>query len=113
MNRRHFLGSAALLTGTAAAADLPDVHAPEPDVKIGLYSISYLGVWYRGDALSIEQVIDRAHQCGNHGVEIDGNFSQDVTSSGPYARFITTAPGAARCHARTAARFRHARHGAT
>ena len=41
-------------------------------VKIGLYSITYGGVWYRGDALSIEQVIARAAKFGYEGVEIDG-----------------------------------------
>jgi sugar phosphate isomerase/epimerase len=41
-------------------------------VKLGLYSITYLGVWYRGPALTIEQLIDRARQYGYDGVEIDG-----------------------------------------
>jgi sugar phosphate isomerase/epimerase len=86
INRRHFLGSAALLTGTAAAADLTDVNPPEPEVKIGLYSITYLGVWYRGDALSIEQVIDRARQFGYHGVEIDGKRPHANPSDMPAAR---------------------------
>ena len=31
-------------------------------MKLGLYSITYLGVWYRGDALTLEQVIDRARE---------------------------------------------------
>ena len=41
-------------------------------MKIGLYSITYLGVWYRGRALTIEEVIDRARKYGYDGVEIDG-----------------------------------------
>jgi sugar phosphate isomerase/epimerase len=41
-------------------------------MKIGLYSITYLGVWYRGRALTVEELIDRAHQYGYEGVEIDG-----------------------------------------
>ena len=41
-------------------------------MKLGLYSITYLGVWYRGDALTLEQVIDRAREYGYDGVEIDG-----------------------------------------
>jgi len=41
-------------------------------MKIGLYSITYLGVWYRGDALTIEEVIQRARRFGYDGVEIDG-----------------------------------------
>jgi sugar phosphate isomerase/epimerase len=41
-------------------------------VKIGLYSITYLGVWYNGPGLSLFDVIDRARQFGYDGVEIDG-----------------------------------------
>jgi sugar phosphate isomerase/epimerase len=41
-------------------------------VKIGLYSITYLGVWYDGPGLSLFEVIDRARQFGYDGVEIDG-----------------------------------------
>ena len=41
-------------------------------VKMGLYSITYAGLWYRGPALSVEQVIDRAKQHGYQGVEIGG-----------------------------------------
>lgn len=56
------------LSATAAAAPA----APAAEVKVGLYSITYLGVWYRGKALTIEQVIERARQYGYQGVEIDG-----------------------------------------
>ena len=42
------------------------------EIKVGLYSITYLGVWYRGDALSLEEVIQRAARFGYRGVEIDG-----------------------------------------
>ncbi|MGH9653204.1 MAG: sugar phosphate isomerase/epimerase family protein [Bryobacteraceae bacterium] len=41
-------------------------------VKMGLYSVTYGGVWYRGDALTLEQVIERARKFGYQGVEIDG-----------------------------------------
>lgn len=41
-------------------------------MKTGLYSITYLGVWYRGRALALEQLIDRARQYGYAGIEIDG-----------------------------------------
>jgi sugar phosphate isomerase/epimerase len=52
----------------AGAAGAP----PAAEIKIGLYSITYGGVWYRGDALTTEQVIERAARFGYHGVEIDG-----------------------------------------
>jgi sugar phosphate isomerase/epimerase len=41
-------------------------------VKLGLYSISYLGVWYHGPALTLPELIGRARQFGYDGVEIDG-----------------------------------------
>ncbi len=41
-------------------------------MKLGLYSITYLGVWYRGRALTLEELIDRAQEYGYEGVEIDG-----------------------------------------
>ena len=41
-------------------------------MKLGLYSITYLGVWYRGRALTIEELIDRARRYGYEGLEIDG-----------------------------------------
>ena len=41
-------------------------------MKIGLYSITYLGLWYRGPALTLEDVIGRAREYGYDGVEIDG-----------------------------------------
>ncbi len=41
-------------------------------MKLGLYSITYLGLWYRGPALSVEDVIGRAARFGYDGIEIDG-----------------------------------------
>jgi protein FrlC len=41
-------------------------------MKLGLYSITYLGVWYRGDALSLADLIKRARRFGYDGIEIDG-----------------------------------------
>ncbi len=41
-------------------------------MKLGLYSITYLGVWYQGRALTLEELIDRAREYGYEGVEIDG-----------------------------------------
>jgi sugar phosphate isomerase/epimerase len=70
MSRREFTRTAALAVGVFGAVDLPGANGAE--VKVGLYSITYLGVWYRGAALTLEQVIDRAKQYGYAGVEIDG-----------------------------------------
>jgi sugar phosphate isomerase/epimerase len=41
-------------------------------MKLGLYSITYGGVWYKGRALTMEEVFDRAKRFGFQGVEIDG-----------------------------------------
>ncbi len=41
-------------------------------MKIGLYSITYLGCWYRGEALTLPELIRAAKKFGYHGVEIDG-----------------------------------------
>ncbi len=70
VSRRDFARTAALTAGALGAAEL--VGAPAAEVKVGLYSITYLGVWYRGDALSLEQVVQRAKKFGYDGVEIDG-----------------------------------------
>jgi sugar phosphate isomerase/epimerase len=40
--------------------------------KLGLYSISYAGMWYDGPALSIQAFVDRARRFGFEGVELDG-----------------------------------------
>lgn len=72
ISRRDFAQSAALATGALGAADVLGAAAPPAEIKMGLYSITYLGVWYRGDALTLEQVIQRAKQFGYQGVEFDG-----------------------------------------
>jgi sugar phosphate isomerase/epimerase len=67
LTRRTFVQAAAAAGALSAAKA-----APTADVKLGLYSITYGGVWYRGDALTVEQVIGRAKKFGYQGVEIDG-----------------------------------------
>ena len=41
-------------------------------MKIGLYSITYLGIWYKGSALSFKEFVIRAKKFGYDGVELDG-----------------------------------------
>jgi sugar phosphate isomerase/epimerase len=75
LSRREFTRTAALAAGALGAAHVFGPAGAEPaagEVKVGLYSITYLGVWYRGAALTLEQVIERAKQYGYEGVEIDG-----------------------------------------
>lgn len=41
-------------------------------MKVGLYSITYLGLWYQGEALPLSEMITRAKAFGYDGIEIDG-----------------------------------------
>ena len=41
-------------------------------MKVGLYSITYLGLWYRGQALTLADLIRKAKEYGYDGIEIDG-----------------------------------------
>ncbi len=72
LSRRNFAAMAALSASAIGSDALSSAAEAPADVKVGLYSITYLGVWYRGDALSLEQVIERAQRFGYQGVEIDG-----------------------------------------
>lgn len=78
VNRRQFVGTVALTTaglfGTAPdpAKAQPSPQAKNPGIKVGLYSITFLGLWYRGKELTLEQVIRKAREYGYDGVEIDG-----------------------------------------
>lgn len=68
MSRRDFARS----TTAAGVLGLAGAKNPAGNITAGLYSITYLGLWYRGDALTLEQVIQRAKQFGYDGVEVDG-----------------------------------------
>jgi len=68
MTRRDLISHSTLGAGVLGGT----LSAQPPRLKVGLYSITYLGVWYRGDALALEQVIERARKYGYQGVEIDG-----------------------------------------
>src|SRR5580700_1661588 len=66
VSRRRFVQS------TLSAGVLSAAAVPRAQINVGLYSITYGGVWYRGDALTMEQIIGRARKFGYQGVEIDG-----------------------------------------
>ena len=55
-------------------------------MKIGLYSITYLGCWYRGEALTLPELIRTAKQFGYDGVEIDGKRPHGNPLDWPKAR---------------------------
>jgi len=76
MNRREFVetlaATAAILEPTARAVAGPRADKPGSGMKAGLYSITYLGIWYQDRALTLEEVIQRAKKYGYDGVEFDG-----------------------------------------
>jgi sugar phosphate isomerase/epimerase len=76
INRREFVGalaaSAAVLQPGAFASPKPPEQKESSTMKVGLYSITYLGIWYRGAGLSMEDVLKRAKKYGYDGVEFDG-----------------------------------------
>ncbi len=43
-----------------------------PAGKVGLYSITFLGVWYKGEALTLDEMMIKAKEYGYDGIEIDG-----------------------------------------
>jgi len=55
-------------------------------MKIGLYSITYLGCWYRGEALTLPELIRVAKRYGYDGVEIDGKRPHGNPLDWPKAR---------------------------
>ena len=85
LSRRGFVQAAAVAAGALSTAHSTRA-ASTADVKIGLYSITYGGVWYRGDALTVEQVIGRAKKFGYQGVEIDGKRPHGNPLDMPKAR---------------------------
>lgn len=86
VSRRGFMQSAAFAAGVLGVADVIRAAVPTADIRIGLYSITYGGVWYRGGALTTEQVIQRAGNFGYQGVEIDGKRPHGNPLDMPKAR---------------------------
>lgn len=75
INRRKFMAtSLAATAGLVAGINgfSQSSQKKNSNMKVGLYSITFLGVWYRGEALSLEEVIKRAKKYGYEGIEIDG-----------------------------------------
>lgn len=77
ISRREFVGAslaatAGVLSTSKLALGEPDKRPGPSQMKVGLYTITYLGIWYRGGALPLKDVIKRARQYGYDGLEIDG-----------------------------------------
>lgn len=84
MKRREFIeksgiaAGAAVLGGSALNANVAGAQplktrkpAVKAKVKLGLYTITYQGIWYNGSALSFEEIAKKAKDLGYDGVELD------------------------------------------
>jgi sugar phosphate isomerase/epimerase len=82
MNRRKFIEA----SGAAAGAAMLGKVAPSGNpgsvtttqkvqgtgkIKLGLYSITYGGIWYKGEALTFDELCKYAKEYGFDGVELD------------------------------------------
>ena len=82
MDRRKFIGTSGAVAGAAVLGNVTNTFAENPsqskpagggkaNIKLGLYSISYGGIWYEGAALKFEDFCKRAKDFGFDGVELD------------------------------------------
>lgn len=75
MNRRQFVGAGTALTAGWLGAGVWGSEQPnerKARMKVGLYSITYLGLWYRGEPLTLPELVKTAKKFGYDGIEIDG-----------------------------------------
>jgi len=74
MSRRHFVATSLAATAglMAGAGTLSCSQQKKSDIKVGLYSITFLGIWYRGEAMPLDQMVRKARDWGYKGIEIDG-----------------------------------------
>ncbi len=83
MNRRKFIETSGIAAGAAILGNVKSTANPESafvmeqkpgknaKIKLGLYSISYGGIWYKGKALSFDELCKYAKEYGFDGVELD------------------------------------------
>jgi sugar phosphate isomerase/epimerase len=91
MDRRKFLRSTAMgatVFGLAPATfqAMGSRYGSAIMNRVGLYSITFLGVWYNGRALSLEDTILKARELGFEGIEIDGKRPHGNPLDMPKAR---------------------------
>jgi sugar phosphate isomerase/epimerase len=75
MSRREFVSTSVVATAGIAAGTGPLSllnQGKKSDIRVGLYSITFLGVWYRGEAMKLADMIKTARKHGYSGIEIDG-----------------------------------------
>ena len=83
MNRRKFIETSGVAAGAAMLGSVAPAVNPvnavgleqktkmNSKIKLGLYSISYGGIWYNGTALSFDELCRRAKEFGFEGIELD------------------------------------------
>src|SRR5512133_2697621 len=82
MNRRKFIETSGAAAGVAMLGGPGAINAAETKpvrsnntaagkIKLGLYSISYGGIWYKGAAATFDELCKYAKEYGFDGVELD------------------------------------------
>lgn len=73
MSRRRFLSSSVAAVSAAAVTSprLTSAAARTGRMKIGIYSITYLGIWYRGKPMALKELMHFAKNEGWEGIEFD------------------------------------------
>jgi len=92
ITRREFLAQSTLVVEGSVIATLAAQAAPSGtkvgDIKPVLYSITYGGVWYKGPALSLDEVLERAKKYGFAGIEVDGKRPSGYVLDWPRKRCV-------------------------
>lgn len=91
MDRRSFLrntamGAAAMGLSASTLNAMGNRRESAAKNKVGLYSITFLGVWYKEDALTLDEMILKARELGFDGIEIDGKRPHGNPLDMPTAR---------------------------
>ena len=91
INRREFIrntaaSTAALGIGASAFPSWADDTKKSASNKVGLYSITFLGVWYKGRAYTLDEVLKKSKELGFDGIEIDGKRPHGNPLDWPTAR---------------------------
>jgi sugar phosphate isomerase/epimerase len=83
MDRRKFIETSGAAAGAAILSSVPSATLPgvkpvaeqksqkTAKIKLGLYSISYGGIWYQGSALSFDELCKYAKEYKFEGIELD------------------------------------------
>jgi sugar phosphate isomerase/epimerase len=83
MDRRKFIETSGAAAGAAMLGNVTSnvtegskaikepASGAKAKIKLGLYSVSYGGIWYKGSALSFDELCKVARETGYEGIELD------------------------------------------